>query len=101
MKNEIFPKFGDATTYPLKNYDALFVTGSCSPKKEIFNHIFDETEKSKIILRNPHGLYNLWYSSPSPQDICKFNIVENVDHSEDYPFDSLLLAKDGALNYDQ
>lgn len=93
LESEIHIKFGDATTFPIDSYDAIFITGSCIPKKAIFNHINNETKKAKIIYRNPIGLYKLWYTPATSKDIEKFKILKRIDNCKEYPFDSMLLTK--------
>ena len=94
LEKEIFIMFGDATKYPLDGYEAIFITGSSFPKKDIFTHIFNKkTNNTKIIYRRPLGLYKMWYVPSSPKDINKFKIIKKVSHSDNYPFDSILLVK--------
>lgn len=94
LEKEIFIMFGDATKYPLDGYNAIFVTGSCFPKKDIFTHIFNKkSNNTKIIYRRPLGLYKMWYAPSAPEDINKFKIIKKISHSDNYPFDSILLVK--------
>ena len=94
LEDSISIKFGDATKYPLEDYNAIFVTGSSFPKKDIFAHIHNKkTNNTKIIYRRPLGLYKMWYTPSSLEDINKFRIIESIDHCNNYPFNSVLLTK--------
>lgn len=94
LENNIVIKHGDATTYPLDGYNAIFITGSSFPKKDIFTHIFNKkTNNTKIIYRRPLGLYKMWYVPSSSEDINKFKIIKKNSYEDSYPFDSVLLVK--------
>lgn len=93
LDNRIRVEFGDASVYPLTKYDVIIVTGSCFPKKDIFDHISMEAKDTKIIYRSPRGLYKMWYSPTTAEEINRFKIIEKLDHGKDYPFESVLLTK--------
>lgn len=91
-------KYGDATKFPLAGFDIIYVTGSCIPKKDIFEHILDEIEDARIIYRNPLGLYNMFYTPSTCDEINRFKVLKNIHHGKGYPFDSVLLTtKDAKL----
>ncbi len=93
LDKEISVEFGDATIYPLADYDVILVTGACFPKKDIFDHILKEVGNTKIIYRKPMGLYKMWYTPSSQDDINKFKIIKSIGYSGNYPFESVLLTK--------
>jgi len=92
LDQAITVQFGDAVNYPLAGYDLIILTGACFPKKDILNHIQKVAEDTKIMYRDPQGLYKLWYVPISQKEIGKFNIINKINHGNKFPFDTLLLV---------
>lgn len=93
LDQAITVKFGDATNYPLADYDLIILTGACFPKKDILDHVQKTAEDAKIIYRDPQGLYKLWYVPTSPSEIRKFKIIKKINHGNNFPFDTILLVR--------
>jgi histidine 2-aminobutanoyltransferase len=82
----------DATESPIKAYDLILVTTHCMPKREIFRHLFEKIDKSKVIYRTPIGLFKLFYDETKKSDISGFKRIKSKINKGCF-IESVLLKK--------
>ncbi len=94
IEKKVRVKHGNYLDHRLRDYDLIVVTTSCTPKKEVFEHIYKELEHNPdatVIYRTPIGLYRLIYNSTDPKDINGFEIMGSKNKG--FMFESILLKR--------
>lgn len=92
MQEKISNIYGDGHNFPMKDFDLILVTCSMPKSKELFSHIFTETDSAKVIYRDPLGLYKLWYRAATPEDIEGHTIVRTEESNKQWAAKSTLIT---------
>lgn len=88
---------GDATTYPFDGFDVIFMSSSCFPKEIILKRI--KKMKDKVVaLRNPKGLYRLWYPEVPERILKEFKVDYHLDMKDNFHFEFIICKSRGEKN---